>query len=677
MLNTHKLLYILPDLAYIAELLPAKKEYTFSIQAFRQINGEFMDDNELIANSIEKLFSKLEKEEFHLILPDFLFTNTIVNVEGTTESAVLDHVEKALLPKLDLEKETHDIETTVLTSFKGSSKVQISAIEKSVLAPIRAAAQKAGITITAISPLSWVMKSIISLEPSISVIQVGSHLYAAQHYIGVDQASSYPMEEYDAIVETIKTLKGAEPSIQTIYLVSSALVEEDIKEKLSDTLPIQQLASFKEDDSKMPSYVKHIIESSMRSLAIPDFPVPKFSLGKATDADMEALAAAPAKSSTAKTDDDTEDTEESDLPEPTTQPKEEPKKTEDATEPSTKTEPATSDLPAPSTVAAGATAAAGVESAAMADTKTKIEPIETLEDSETTEKEEDKADVSDSSESKAEASKAETTAEKTEEKTETAKTEEEIPEIPVIDTKQKKEDESDVEPVTDIPSSKEEAKPETADTTKETDEVDLSQFAGKEDESDNGLAVESPQTKSSDPVAAPKSIDKPTKKVIKNSSGVNNMLKMVFITIAVFFITIAIGVGVGLGLLRVSDTQTADTTPEVVTETPTPTPTATPTPEPVVINKEDLSILVVNATTKAGYAGTIKSLLEDAEIEDVTAANAKGDYEAGADYILMTEENPDLEALLEEATELTLEYSSDIETEDPNEEYDAVIVLAD
>ena len=48
-----------------------------------------------------------------------------------------------LLPDLELDEKTHDIEITVLTSFKGESKVQISAIEKAVLAPIRVAAKKA------------------------------------------------------------------------------------------------------------------------------------------------------------------------------------------------------------------------------------------------------------------------------------------------------------------------------------------------------------------------------------------------------------------------------------------------------------------------------------------------------------------------------------------------------
>jgi hypothetical protein len=624
MLNTKKLLYILPDLAYVTELLPAKKEYTFAIQAFRQVNGEFLNDNELIPPSIEKLFSKLEKEEYHLVLPDFLFTNTIVNVEGTSESTVLDHINKVLLPELEISKDTHEVETTVLTSFKGTSKVQISAIEKKVLAPIRGAAKKSAVKISAVSPLTWTLKSIISLEPSISILQMGAHLYVAQHYIGVDQANSYPITEYDSIVETIKTLKGAEPSIQSIYLVSSALVEEDLKEKLSDTIPIQQLAVFKEDDSKMPSYIRFIIESSMKTLAIEDFPVPKFNIGKATEEDILSLTHTPVVASDDTNDEDDETEEE--LPTPISQTL------------SSKTVESTSD----------------------------ISPV--VENTESTPmKDEDQKS-------------------KTEEK--------ELPAIPEIDTSPS--DESNITSETSTPASEpkvtaenlDDVKPSTStpakaetpvtpiiDTKAESEEIDLAQFAGKDTNDDSEIIINDPaktETVSSDA----KILDKPQKKVIKNSAGVNNMLKMVFITIAVFFITIAIGVGVGLGLLKMSENKTEEATPTVVTETPEQTPTPTPTPEVVEINKEELSILVVNATTKAGYAGQVKTLLVDAGIEDVTAGNAQGEYEEGTDILLMKEENSALKTLLEESTELTFEYSDSIDVEDAAQKYDAVIVLA-
>lgn len=654
MLNTHKLLYILPDLAYIAELLPAKKEYTFTIQAFRQINGEFIDETELFASSIEKLFSKLEKEEYHLILPDFLFTNTIITVEGTSESKVLDHVNTVLLPTLDLSKDTHEIEITVLTSFKGNSKVQISAIEKNVLAPIRAAAEKSETKILAVSPLTWAVKAIISLEPSISILQMGTQLYTALHYIGVDQTNNFPVDDYEAIFETVKTLKGSEPSVQSVYLASSSLVEEDIKEKLSGTLPIQQVVSFKEDDSKMPSYIKYIIESTMRTLSIPDFPVPQFKLGKATEADLLSLTQASTKKSADTNDDELDtdsDTETTSLPQPSKM------ETESTSTNSTNTEPQTvsssktmqpATILAPTPISTASLSVGDVESLSMTkDTNTeKTESVKEKED--------------------------------------TAVAEEELPAIPEIDTKPA---------ATEAKASETETAVEKEDDAPKKTEIDLTQFASKDIDSETdstesnatstdattAVTPDSTNSEEKKPTIEPvKIIDKSQKKVIKNSSGVNNMLKMVFITIAVFFITIAIGVGVGLGLLKLSENKPTEVTTPVVTQTPAPTATPIPTPEPVEINKEELSILVVNATTKAGYAGTIKKLLTNAEITDVTAGNAKGEYETGNDAVnllLLKEENPGLQKLIEESTELTLEYSSDINIEDPTSKYDAVIVL--
>jgi len=44
-----------------------------------------------------------------------------------------------------------------------------------------------------------------------------------------------------------------------------------------------------------------------------------------------------------------------------------------------------------------------------------------------------------------------------------------------------------------------------------------------------------------------------------------------------------------------------------------------PTEAPVEINREEFSIKVVNATTKAGYASEIATQLEEAGFTDVTA----------------------------------------------------------
>src|SRR5258708_6506130 len=280
MLNTLKFLYIFPDAAFIAELLPTKKPHSFAIQSFRQINGMFINEDEFLAENVDKLIKKIDPDEYRLILPDFLFTNTIVDVAEESEAGVKKYLTEKLLPSLDLNKETHEIDTFVLTQRQGKSKVQISALEKSLLAPVQKAAEEQQLKITQISPLSWSIKSMISLEPSLSTIQIGGMLYLAQHYIGVDQPISFKIEHAANIIETVKTLKGAEPNIQTMYLLTNALIESDIKEKLSGTLPIQQLANFVDEQEGIPAHMKQTLESVAKTFDIADYPVPKFSLGK-------------------------------------------------------------------------------------------------------------------------------------------------------------------------------------------------------------------------------------------------------------------------------------------------------------------------------------------------------------------------------------------------------------
>ncbi len=618
MLNTQKLIYVLPDLAYIAELLPAKKEHEFTVQSFRQINGTFLDDNELIEENIGKLVDKIEPEEYQLILPDFLFTNTIVEVAETSESKVETYIKEKLLPDLGISKDTHDIETSILTQYGGKSKVQLSALEKSVLNPFRAKAKNKDIKITAVSPLSWTIKSMISLEPSISVVQIGSMLYLAQHYIGVDQAISFSIKEVENISETIKTLKGAEPSIQTVYLLTNQLVEEQLKDHLSDTLPLQQLASFSDEDQDLPSYVKKIIETSMKTINISDFPVPKFPIGKIVEFSSSEPAA----------------NEEDTKPE---------EKEADSQEPITTDTDEETDMP---------------------------KPINKNEQAENEETNGEKVEVKkeDLTEEEPAAKEEEIKEEKSEEQSD-KETTEPIGENKEIDPKVEitKTENSDDNKLPEI---------EVKETTDNKDEPDLSKFAPEKQEIEEADIVieEKPKQETIESSSNPSIIT--TKKIIKNSSGTSNMLKMVFITIATLAITVAIGVGIGLGFLSLSgnDTQPTDQTPVVESPQPTTEPSPSPSPEPE-IEKSEIKLSVVNATTTAGKAGKYKTMLEEDGFEDIDAANAKGEYEEGS-YILMAEENTALIKAIEEATELDLEYSKDISVEDPKEAYDAVIVLA-
>jgi hypothetical protein len=585
-------IYLLPDVAYIVELTKSKDDDVLKIRDYLQVNGNFMNDNEILEESIKKLSSRIQPKEYQLVLPDFLFTNTVVNVEETGEDKILEHVNKNIIPDLNISEKTHELHAFVLNEFKGQAKVQLSALEKTVLKPLESIFPEGGeLKIGKVFPLSWTTKSLISLEPSISIIQMGTNLYLAQHYIGVDQANSSGVDDVDKLVESIKTLKGAEPSIQTVYLLANALVEGKLQDGLKGTLPVQQLA-VESEDSEMPSYIKQVIEATAKTVDIPDYKVPSFKF------DSSSVEEEP------KTEEDKK-------------PEEKEEKKDDVV------------LPPPTEL--GTVAGESDE---------KPEEL----------KEEEK---------------------KPEEPKEEPKVEEEKKEEVVEEPKEKlKEEEKKPEEPKEEPKVEEEKKDEPEKKKEEpVEEVDLRQFMSEEASGDK---------KDEDKKEEPKIEDKGQikgKKVIKNDAGVNSMVKMVFVALVSFFITVGIGLGIGLGFLSFTNNQSTDDQQTQVSETaPSPEPTVEPTLEPV--NREEYSVLIVNATTRAGYAGEVAADLKEAGFTDVEAANAKGDYDEG-NFILISEENEALTTTLDSDTGLSFKYLEDKEVEDPSEEYDFVVVLAE
>lgn len=584
-----RLLYILSELAYIAKLVPAKKAHDFVLSDFRQINGEFLDENVLLEKNLAKLFSKLEEGSYKLVLPDFLFTSTIVNIEMDDEEAVKEHLRAKLLPELGINDQDYYLDTTVLSNYKGSFKVQLTALEKSVVAPLaKVLKDLPKVKIEAISPLSWTSKSIISLEPSVAILQMGNHLFLAEHYIGVDQCYSVEVAEAANFAETVQTLKGAEPSLQTVYLLTNSLVDDAIKEKLKETLPVQQLSDLASENEKMPSYVRQIIEASAKTFSIKEFLLPQFILDK----NYELKAEADKK--------EDKDDEMDNLVKPAV--------VGEAVLPSPITIPATSQ------------------------TEVVVESLDDEDESEEESKDQTKVELSEEVE------------------VEVEKTADSI----------KKSVETETKMAIEVPVKNEEK------------EVDFSQFANLAiDPSvfDKSKKEEKGETKMQ---------DLPEKKLIKNQDDGSSVAKMIFIGFLSFVVTIALGVGIGLAYLQWTNHQ--ESTKPMVEVEPSPTPvaevTATPTPLPE-INKADYKILVVNATTKAGYAGTVANKVKAAEFTSVTPQNAKGIYEEG-DYLLVKEDNPTNQALLKEletATGLSLTLSTEISKEVSGDVYNAVLVL--
>lgn len=569
MLNTKKLLYILPEVAYIAEVLPDKKPHTFAVQSFTQINGTFLDEDTFIPANVIKLFSKLEKEEeYHIILPDYLFTNTIVTIKEKSDQRIKEELRDTVLPQMGLSTESHVLDSSVLNEIRGNSRVQLSAIEKEVLAPLKVAAHHSDITVVGVSPLSWVIKSLVSLEPSISVLQMGGNLYVCEHYIGIDQASYAPIDNLETIIESIKTLKGSEPSIQTVYLLSNSLIEEKLKDLLNKILPIQQMTRDGDGQEKMPAHVQDVIEYSARTLSISDYPVPVFALGKATAEELEVFKSELAASKSTHEEDDDALAE---LPKPAA--------------------PVVAPVSIP-VIAAKEPADTEASSEGKAAEKEELSATEEPEEDEP-EEEVEPDDDDDAALNVASVGAVIPPAAAAVTLATAPITPDELTSAVELPTSEVKASEPSKSPEKVIPDVAKE--PESISVAKHTEppkvavepdkittqpearkasdeDIDLTQFVQAQSTTEQPTRL---QTKSMQPPAA-----LPT---IKNKSGVQTMLKMIFITLAVFCVTVAVGVGVGLAILKFSGTEGSTDAPTVEVES-TPTPVATtettPTPSP-------------------------------------------------------------------------------------------------
>lgn len=692
MIDTTKLLIILPDVAYVAELLEGKKPYTFTLHACKQVNGDFVTKKGPSAEAIAKLFQKLESgESYHLVLPDALFIDTIVSVDETTESKIQSQLEKSTLADLKLSEETHYLKTIILNKLKGTTRVQLAAISKDQLSVFRVGNTESGSTISGISPLSWIVKGIVSLEPSISVLQLGESLFVAQHYIGIDQTTSAPVSEPEKIVETIKTLKGSEPSIQTVYLLSNSVIEDQLKEALDKIVPVQQMTTNKSSD-KLPSYVTTFLEAAARSLAVPDFNVPVFKLSAASPEETKTIASLFSGAASPDKDSVTEDetsaeksvtSKEDALPKPDKSPTESEeveKETEeieevaeDETDDSENTEDST-------------------KKADDVDEETDAKKLETNESSdEEIEQEEDDDKKTESTDEKT--STSDTTDEN---KKDDKKAEKDNPDDSKDDSSDSKNTDSKdsgianvspvIAPVASTVSSAATNSPITSDGDKKPkkeetaldqsgdDDIDLSQFTQH--------SADATPTK---PTQSSAQSESTVKQPIKHSSGIGTMLKMILVTTIAFVLTIAVGVGVGLGILQFATPQDEVATPVVEVENETPEPETEETPPPVEEEPEEeevavdlntVSVLVVNATSTAGYAGQIRTQLLAGEFEDVTAGNAQGTYEEGI-WVYASEGSATVIEAIEDATDLTVTASEDAQAEDDQGDYDVVIVLAE
>lgn len=715
MLTNNKLLYVFPEMAFTAKVAETPKEDYYFVQAFHQINGDFMKDENLLFENLKKLFERIEEGTYTLVLPDFLFTDTIVNVPEIEDLKIAEHLRDQLLPRIEVSTFSHDTRTSILLQRKDNSKVQLSAFEKELIATIKLAIGNKEIKIDEIVPLSWILKAAVSLEPSLTIAQMGERLYLAEHYIGINQTVNAKLTDLEVIAETVKTLKGADPNLQTAYLLTSGLVEERLKKILLKTLPVQQLTEQNEEEAKVPSYLRQIIEVGARTLSLTDFPVPRFDLvveetktkpetviqteKVATEVITEELGVSEGvseevsvvekKASVASSIDQDSDVIESKVQDIDDKLGEKSKKiTENSTliaqeneieketikqseisnldENLSKPQSATAVFLPKKIVAEAAPVVAAAaqikneqsEQVSVAEKKTSVAP-ETVVD---------------------EPKSSSTTVE-------TQKIQEKVAE------QEKTEVSRSVESTTEI-------KTDAAPTEKVVKKKFALSFMNKD--------KKAPESKTEIAKTAEKKSENNDKitdinLVTKKKGRMGMFFKKLFLFILIFAITIIVGIVVGIGILLLSGKDVLKS--EV---SPTPEPTFLPTPEPIAEvptatestqpatpsidedeevattetkdDEEEIAIdkqkvLVVNATGVAGLAGKVKTALEKDGFKGIQTGNAKGKYEDAGTFVLMKERNSALIKLLEKASDKTLIYDEDYQTEDAAGTYDAVIVL--
>lgn len=158
--------------------------------------------------------------------------------------------------------------------------------------------------------------------------------------------------------------------------------------------------------------------------------------------------------------------------------------------------------------------------------------------------------------------------------------------------------------------------------------------------------------------------------------------------IIVFFVVVVITALIGGGIFwsqqggellgALPQTPASPTPSPVASSTPEPSPvataSATPTPAASEVDKEELTVLVVNATGINGLAGRVSEQLGTSGWENVQAGNATGTYEDGATYVT-ADLDPAVVAALEEDLDRELTPAAIRETR--ASQFDIVIVLAE
>lgn len=635
-----KILILLPNLAICAELLPTKKPHSYSIATLSTHSLEVMQKGGFNILALEKIFSTLEKDgSYHLILSDSLFTQTIQTINAESDSAIKEEIKSKILPALDLSTNTHFLVPTVLNQHKGATRVQLTAIEKELLLPLRVIAGKHSIDLNSLTSLSWSIKSMITLEPSVSVIELEGILYIAQHYIGVENCASFNHLELKSAGALISSFKKSEPSTMSVYAISSAEVASNLRDLIKLELPLQKMNEATQA-SESDEVTTCLLETIAKTISITDFPVPYLQLPKATGLEIkEYLAVNSATDSSFKN--------------------------------SVTINQAVNDIKENK----------GEIMPAQANTDSKKE-MEVVQNEESAKEEEGLKIKTSSSTPVVAPNSSEPLPKPTAVTTSISENLQSSPQNNSIANNENIN--SEAQPSINTTSIGQ--KLNSSSSTVQTG-IDLTQFAGGQ------LGSSSQQLKP-----------------VQNNDGGKPMMRMIIVMVVALVVTVSLGVGVGMYITNQAKKDA------------TPTPVVSVQPEPEIeevaidedaspstdasesaqasgsatattsatkantANKATASatqtdvkkskILVVNATGRAGLAGTVKDTLTKAGFTNTSTGNAKGTYEEKGNFVFVKGEDASIVDFLEDATKLTLTLNEDLgKVEDPQGSYAVVIVL--
>jgi hypothetical protein len=495
-------------------------------------------------------------------------------------------------------------------------------------------------------------------------------------------------------------------------------VEEKLKKLLTKTLPVQQLTEPSEEEAKIPSYVKQIIEVSARTLNLAEFVVPRFSLvvdqgitpPKPRPQAEVAAAIEPRAEEAAAVDNEPEPELEtateavaiselvetvSDVSEPIAEPGAEapvvskPASAADSAASVSASAPLESET---KTIETGAAAVVVATASVKAKPMAGVEIDIALKQLEALKQDLASADTVTASESEIAAStQPKLTPSKHVELPAAAKTAS-VP-APAATVYLPEKTAQTPEPAPAAASEKSTPPPERPPLSFMQPKAESGEPEG---ETSTEPSEKAPASKVEvAPARKDDRIGHQDKKIINTKKGgMGTFFKKLFLFILIFLITIALGIAVGIGILTLTGENpfqkaeptpppTSVPTPDTVTpiedNEPAPEASAGVTAEPEVpaveLDLSKIKVLVVNATGVSGLAGQTKTALDKGEFGSVSTGNAKGEYTGTVDLVLMKEKNTALISALEEASSLSLTFDEDIKTEDTAGAYDAVIVL--